>query len=62
MLLRALSKHLCNTDRLGALSTSPGSLFQGLTNLSVKKRFLMSSLNLPWHSFECAVSLETLKY
>ncbi|KAK4829643.1 hypothetical protein QYF61_005936 [Mycteria americana] len=52
MLLRALSKRLLNTDRLGASTTSPGSLFQGLTTLSVKKCFLMSSLNLPWCSFE----------
>jgi len=52
MLLRALSKCLLNPDRLGALTTSLGSLFQHLTTLSVKKCSLMSSLNLPWHSFE----------
>ncbi|XP_052650883.1 uncharacterized protein LOC128145174 [Harpia harpyja] len=37
---------------LGASTTSPGNLFQCLTTLSVKKCFLMSSLNLPWRSFE----------
>ena len=52
MLLRALSKCLFNTDRFGASTTSPGSLFRGLTILWVKKCFLMSSLNLPWCSFE----------
>jgi len=52
LLLRALSKYLLNTDGLGASTTSLESLFQCLTNLSVKKCFLMSSLNLLWHSFE----------
>ena len=52
MVLRALSKCLLSTDRLGASITSLGSLFQGLTTLSVKKCFLTSSLNLPGHSFE----------
>ena len=37
MLLRALSKCLLNTDRLGGSTTSLGSLFQGLTTLLVKK-------------------------
>ncbi|KAK4816063.1 hypothetical protein QYF61_011071 [Mycteria americana] len=36
MVLRALSKCLLNTDRLGASTTSLGSLFQGLTTLSEK--------------------------
>ena len=52
MFLRALSKCLFNTDRPGALTTSPGSLFQGLTTLWVTKCFLMSHLILPWCSFE----------
>ena len=44
MLLRAFSEGLLNTDRLGALTISPGRLFQCLTTLSVKKCFLMSIL------------------
>ncbi|KAK4823085.1 hypothetical protein QYF61_025707 [Mycteria americana] len=48
----ALSKCLLNTDGLGASTTSLGSLLQCLTTLLVKKCFLTSSLNLPWHSFE----------
>ena len=40
-------KCLFNTDRLGAYTTSPGSLLQCLTTLSVMKSFLLSSLNLP---------------
>ena len=47
-MLRALSKCLLNTHRLGALATSLASLFQCLTTLSVNKCFLTSSLNLPW--------------
>ena len=34
------------------ITTSLGSLFQGLTTLWVMKYFLMSSLNLPWCCFE----------
>ena len=62
MLLRALSKCLLNPDRLGASTSSLGSLFSSLTTLSVKKFFLMSGLNLPWCSFEpfpCILSLDT---
>jgi len=64
MLLWALSKYLLNTDRLGASITPLGSLFQCLTTLSVKKRFLMFSLNFPWHSFVsflCVLSLDPRK-
>ena len=46
-LLRASSKCLLTTDGLGAPTTSLGTLFQGLTTLSVKKHFLTSSLNPP---------------
>lgn len=46
MLLRALFQCLLNTDRLGAPATSPGSLFQCLTTLMVKKSSLMLSLSL----------------
>jgi len=52
MLLKAVPKCLLNTDRLGASIRSLGTLFQRLTVLSVKKCFLMSSLNLPWGSSE----------
>ncbi|CAM9605611.1 unnamed protein product, partial [Bubo scandiacus] len=41
------SKCLLNTDRFGASITSLGSLFWCLITLSVKKCFLMPSLNLP---------------
>lgn len=34
------------------LITFLGNLFQCMTNLSVKKYFLLSSVNLPWHSLE----------
>jgi len=60
-LLRALSKCLLNTDRLGASTSSPGSLFQCLSTFSVHKCFLMSRINLPWFSFEpfpCVLSLD----
>lgn len=40
-----------NTDRPEALTTSPWSLFQCLSSLSVQKCCLMSSINLTWHSF-----------
>ena len=55
---------LLAADRPGASTTSLGSLFQCLTTLSVKKCFLMSSVNLLWHSFEpfpCGLSLDTRK-
>jgi len=44
--IKALSKHLLNTDRLGASTMSLGSLFQGLTTLSIKKCVTMSNLNV----------------
>jgi len=44
------SKWFLNTSRDGDSTTSLGSLFQCLTTLSVKKFFLISNLNLPWHS------------
>lgn len=52
MLFKSLSKCLLNTDRLGILTFTVGSLFQCLTNFFVKKCFLMSSLNLSCNSFE----------
>ncbi|KAK4831181.1 LOW QUALITY PROTEIN: hypothetical protein QYF61_015913 [Mycteria americana] len=48
--------------RDGDSTTSLGSLFQCLTTLSVKKFFLISSLNLPWHNlrpFPLVLSLVT---
>jgi len=62
MLLRALSKCLLNTERVGASTASLGSLFQCLSTLLVRKCFLRPSLNLPWRSFEpfpCVLSLDT---
>lgn len=47
-----VSKCFLNTDRLGASTTSLGILFQYLIILSLKKYFLMPSLNFPWHSLE----------
>ena len=44
----ATSTRFLNTPRDGDSTTSLGSLFQCLTTLSVKKFFLISSLNLPW--------------
>lgn len=52
MLLRALSRCFLNSDRLGASTTSLGILYQYLTALSIKKCFLMFSLNSSWSSFE----------
>ena len=46
----ATSTHFLNTYRDGDSTASLGSLFQCLTTLSVKKFFLISSLNLPWCS------------
>lgn len=37
--------------RLGTMTASLGSLFQGLTTFPVKNLFLMSNLNSPWCSF-----------
>ena len=48
MPLSATSTCLLNTSRDGDSTTSLGSLFQCWTTLSVKKFFLISSLNLPW--------------
>ncbi|KAK4824710.1 LOW QUALITY PROTEIN: hypothetical protein QYF61_017936 [Mycteria americana] len=48
MSLSTSSKRLLNTSRDGDSTTSLGSLFQCLITLSVKKNFLISSLNLPW--------------
>ena len=39
-----------NTSRDGDFTTSPGSPFQCLATLSVKKFFLISNLNLPWRN------------
>jgi len=64
MLLRALSKCLLNIDRLEALATPLGNLFQCLTTLSEEKFFLTSGLNLPWRSFEpfaCVLSPDLRK-
>ena len=52
MFLRALSKRLRNTERLGASTASRGSPFQALTTLWVKKCLLASSLDLPRGGFE----------
>lgn len=45
-LLGELSKHFLNSNRLGAMATSLGSLYRFPTTLSVKNFFLISSLNL----------------
>lgn len=57
-----LSKCVVRIDTVGTLSTSLGSLFQGLATLSAKKYFLISSLFIPWDSFEsfsCILALDT---
>ena len=46
----ATSTGFLNTSRDGNSTTSLSSLFQCLTTLSVKKFFLISNLNLPWHN------------
>lgn len=46
-----MSRCLLNTDRVGALTTPLGVLWQGLTTFLVKKGFLIFSLNSPWCSF-----------
>ena len=50
MALSARSPWFLNTSREGDCATSLGSPFQCLTTLSEKKCFLISNLNLPWHS------------
>ncbi|KAK4831110.1 LOW QUALITY PROTEIN: hypothetical protein QYF61_015413 [Mycteria americana] len=58
----ATSTRLLNTSRDGDSTTSLGSLFQCLITLSVKKNFLISSLNLPWRNlrpFPLVLSLVT---
>lgn len=50
MSISATSIHLLNTFRGGDSTTSLGSLFQCLATSSVKKFFLIPSLNLPWHN------------
>ena len=45
-----MSTCFLNTSRDGDSTTSLGSLFQCLTTLSVKKFFLIYSLNLPWRN------------
>ena len=52
MSLTPTSKHLLNTSRDGDSTTSPASLFHCLITLSVKKFFLLSSLNLLLHSLK----------
>lgn len=49
-LLRALSKCLLDTDRLGALRASLERLFQCLTTLTVKKGFLAAFCWICWLS------------
>ena len=44
------STRFFNTSRDGDSTTSLGSLFQCLTTVSVKKFFLISNLNFPWHN------------
>jgi len=46
-LLQAPSNLALSTAREGAATASLGNLGQGLTTLSVKNSFLISSLNLP---------------
>lgn len=51
VLLRALFECLLNSDRHEASTTSLGSLFQCLSNFTVKNFFPMSILTIPWHSY-----------
>lgn len=44
---RELSRNSLNSDRLGVMTNSQGSLFQCQTTLSVKNLFPMSTLNFP---------------
>lgn len=41
-----MCRHILNSDSVGALTTSLGSLFQWLTNLPVKNIFLTHNLNV----------------
>jgi len=50
MSLSTTSKRFLNTSRDGDSTTPLGSLFQCLTTLSVRKCFLISNLNSPWHN------------
>jgi len=59
-MLRALSKCILNTGRHATTTTSLGTLFQCLISLLVKKRFLMSSLNLLGCSFEAFLRILSL--
>ena len=47
--IQTLFEHL---HRVGDSTASLGSPYQCLTTLSEKQYFLMSSLNLPWHSLK----------
>lgn len=50
---KGIFQTLLNTDNIGAYSsTTLEILFHSLATFLVKKFFLMSSLNLPWHGFE----------
>ena len=51
-LLKAPSSLALNTAREGAATTFLGNLGQGLTALTVKNFFLISSLNLPSFSLK----------
>ncbi|KAK4828859.1 hypothetical protein QYF61_000987 [Mycteria americana] len=57
MSLSTSSKRPLNTSRDGDSTTSLGSLFQCLITLSVKKNFLISSLNLPWRNLRRNVGM-----
>jgi len=58
----ATSTHLLNISRDGDSATSLGSLFQCLTTLLVKKFFLITNLNLPWHNLRPFPCPEFLSY
>lgn len=49
--MTASSRHYLNSVRLGATTTSLGTLLQHPTIFSVKELFLMFSLNFSWCSF-----------
>lgn len=56
--------HVTNTSRDGDSTNSLNSLFQCLTTLFMKKFFLTSNLNLPWHNlrpFPHVLSFVTLE-
>lgn len=46
-----MSRHSLNSQSLGAVATSWGSMVQGPTTLSVRNLFLKSNLNFLWHGF-----------